>query len=136
MRLGWPERSTWAVGGNGRSENLGMTFCSGGVCSRSKISLISLMVLAPRAEVPWSNEINSLEWPTYRYCAIEPQKHFPEVANRKLRLNETLAGTSAGRRGQGKKHFACTSTARNIFPVTVSRKRRPSTSRSRACPSL
>jgi len=26
VRLGWPERSTWAVGGNGRSENLGMTF--------------------------------------------------------------------------------------------------------------
>lgn len=45
-----------------------------------------LICLAPRAEVPWPNEINSLEWPTYRSGTIEPQKLFPAVANRKMLL--------------------------------------------------
>ena len=48
-----------------------------------------LEFLAPRAEVPWSNEINSLQWPTGREDAKEPQKLFPAVANRKLHLKLT-----------------------------------------------
>ena len=68
----------------------GNDFCSGGVCPDPKISLILLMVLAPRAEVPWSNEINSLQWPTCRKDAIEPQKLFPAVANRNSHLKLTI----------------------------------------------
>ena len=42
--------------------------------------------LVSAEEVTLSCDFNSLQWPTCRNGTIEPQKLFPAVANRKLRL--------------------------------------------------